>query len=230
MQSLQLQCSVTLTEQSKGQAWFNLQEGVDFWLVLCFEIPIANQFDLYLRGKLMALFDQILSAIDNPNQQASSSQLGDILGAVQQFSSTQGVDASASETALSMVGGYVRNALQQKRASGGDAQVDALVNQYAGTRPNPSAVQALFSPAQQQQITQAIGARTGLNPAIVQMVVAAAVPIVLNLLSTGATKSSPQAGSSNNSVLNVFLDSDRDGDVDMADTIAMAGRFFNQNR
>ncbi|NJN87375.1 MAG: hypothetical protein HC881_15050 [Leptolyngbyaceae cyanobacterium SL_7_1] len=178
----------------------------------------------------MALFDQILSAIDNPNQQASSNQMGEILSAVQQLSSTQGANASATQTALSMVGGYVRNALQQQRASGGEAQVDAIVNQYAGTRPNPSAVQALFPSAQQQQITQAITDRTGLSPAVVQMLIAAAVPIVLNLLSSGATKSPTPGGTSNNSVLNVFLDSDGDGDVDMADTIAMAGRFFNQGR
>lgn len=178
----------------------------------------------------MALFDQILSALDNPNQQANPNQMGEILSAVQQLSSAQGANASATQTALSMVGGYVRSALQQKRASGGTAQVDEIVNQYAGTRPNPGAVQALFPPAQQQQITQTISDRTGLSPAIVQMIVAAAVPIVLNLLSSGATKSSSPTNPSNNSVLNVFLDSDRDGDVDMADTIAMAGRFFTQGR
>jgi hypothetical protein len=34
----------------------------------------------------MSLFEQIISAIDNPNQQASSGELGDIVSTVQQLS------------------------------------------------------------------------------------------------------------------------------------------------
>ena len=42
----------------------------------------------------MSLFDQIRGAIDNPNQQASSSQLGTILDTVQQLSSNHNTDSS----------------------------------------------------------------------------------------------------------------------------------------
>ncbi|WP_445240813.1 hypothetical protein [Microcoleus vaginatus] len=53
----------------------------------------------------MGLFDQILSAIDNPNQQASPNQLGNILGAVEQLSGNQGIDAGTTQLAMSVLGG-----------------------------------------------------------------------------------------------------------------------------
>ena len=60
----------------------------------------------------MSLFDQIRGAIDNPNQQASSSQLGTILDAVQQLSSNHNTDSSTVQSAASIVGKYVRSSLQ----------------------------------------------------------------------------------------------------------------------
>jgi len=38
--------------------------------------------------KLMGLFDQIINAIDDPNQQASSGQLANIFNTTQQLSNT----------------------------------------------------------------------------------------------------------------------------------------------
>ncbi len=180
----------------------------------------------------MGLFDQVLGAISNPQQQASVDQLGSILGAVQQLSAGQGVDANSMQGVVSNVGGFVRTALQEKRASEGNAGVEALVNQFSGTRSNPAALQSLFSPQQQQQIAATVAQRTGLDPNLVRSLLPSVVPIVLKLLQTGA----PASGSATtaqaapgNSVLNVFLDADGDGDVDMADTLSLAGRFM-QNR
>lgn len=183
----------------------------------------------------MSLFEQILGAVNNPNQQASTDQLSSILGAVQQITASQGVDPSTAQATLSMVSGYVRHALQQQRATGGNAAVESILNQFAGTRPNPGALQALFTPAQQQQISQAVSQRTGLDPQVVQTLLVAMVPIVLNLLNsgtqTGGAPGQPQAQSAgSNSVLDAFLDADRDGDVDISDAISLAGRFLNSPR
>lgn len=179
----------------------------------------------------MPLFDQILGAINSPNQQGNANQLGSILGAVQQLSGSQGMDASQTQVMMSMVGGYVRSALQEKRATGGQSQVESIIQQFAGTQPNPAAVQTLFAPAQQQQISAAIAQRTGLNPTMVQSLLTMAVPLVLNLLSTGNTNANAEPSTAqSNSVLNAFLDADGDGDVDMADTLSMAGRFLTQPR
>jgi len=51
------------------------------------------------------------------------------------------------------------------------------------------------------------------------------VPLVLNLLQTGTGVQS-QGGA--NPVLNAFLDADRDGDVDIADAMQMAGRYLSR--
>jgi uncharacterized protein YidB (DUF937 family) len=176
----------------------------------------------------MGLFDQIVSAIDNPNQQASSSQLGSIINTVQQLSNNQGVDSSQTQTMLSAVGGYVRSALQQQQAAGGRVNAEAIVNQYSGTSPNAAAVQALFSPTQQRQVAEAIAQRTGINAETILAMLPTLIPIVLQLLQSGASQGSQAGGGSSNSVLNTFLDSDGDRDVDIGDAISLASRFLNR--
>lgn len=177
----------------------------------------------------MGLFDQILGAVNNPQQQASPDQLGTILNTVQQLSGRQGLDASTTQTALSVVGGYVRSALQQQRAAGGTAQAEAIVNRYGSTNPNPGAMDALFNPSQQQQVAQAVSQRTGINANQVLALLPILIPIVLNLLKQGSqTPNAPAANATGNPVLNGFLDADGDGDVDVGDAMSMAGRFLNQ--
>jgi hypothetical protein len=172
----------------------------------------------------MGLFDQILSAIDNPGQQASPNQLGSILGAVQQLSGSQGVDAGTTQLAMSVLGGYVRSALQDVRSQSGDSQVQEVVNQFGGTNPSQQAVESLFGGSQLTQIVQDIAEKTGLNNETVQGMIPVLVPLVLNLLQMGSNSENPAQGA--NPVLNTFLDSDGDGDVDITDTIAMASRFL----
>lgn len=174
----------------------------------------------------MGLFDQIASAIDNPNQQANPAQLGSIINTVQQLSNSQGVDSSATQTMMSVVGGYVRSALQQKQAAGGRSNAEAIVNQYSGTSPSAAAVQALFSPAQQQQVAQGISQKTGINTETILAMLPTLIPIVLQLLQSGASQA--PAGGGSNSVLGAFLDSDGDRDVDIGDAISLAGRFLNR--
>ena len=183
----------------------------------------------------MGLFDQILGAMDNPQQQASPNQLSSILGAVQQLSNNQGIDSGTAQTAMSVVGSYVRSALQQQQQTQGPGSAEAIVNQYAGTTPNSNAVEALFGGSQQNQVIQAVSQRTGIPPQTIQMLLPILVPLVLNLLKTGAstsntTPASPSATGSNNSVLSAFLDADGDGDVDMGDAMRLAGQYMNQPR
>lgn len=186
----------------------------------------------------MGLFDQILGAIDSPNQQASPAQLSNILTAAQQLSSSQGVDAGTTQTAMSVVGSFVRSALQEERQTRGADSAEAIVNQYAGTTPNANAVQALFGGNQQNQVIQAVSQRTGIPPQTIQMLLPILVPLVLNLLKTGSSNvnapnstTTPAATTgSGNSVLNAFLDADGDGDVDVGDAMRLAGRYMNQPR
>ncbi|WP_413166590.1 DUF937 domain-containing protein [Capilliphycus salinus ALCB114379] len=174
----------------------------------------------------MGLFDQIVGALSDPNREASNSQLDDILNTVQQLSNNQGVSSQATQAALSVLGGYVRSALQQKRTSEGNDSVQSFVNHYSGTGTNPQAVASLFSPQQQAQVAQAISSRTGIDATMIQSLLPSLVPLVLNLLKTGNSTQNPQRGS--NTVLSSFLDADGDGDVDVADAMRLAGQYLKK--
>lgn len=172
----------------------------------------------------MGLFDQILGAVANPNQQGSMSQLGGIINAVQQMSGNAGTDSSTMQTIMSVVGGQVRSALQNKQANEGPDAVQNIVSQFAGTSPNPNAVSSLFSAGMQQQVAQMASQRTGIDANMIQQMLPMIVPVVLNFLQSGASTS----GGGGNSVLNTFLDSDRDGDVDIADAMRMASQYMGR--
>jgi Bacterial protein of unknown function (DUF937) len=174
----------------------------------------------------MGLFDQILGAVVNPNQQGSLGQLGGIINTVNQLSDRTGADSSTIQSVLSIVGGQVRSALQDKQATDGNEATQTLVNEYAGTSPNPQAVDSLFSPDMQQQVAEVAAQRTGLDTGMIQQLLPLAVPLVLKFLQSGANAQNPQAGG--NPVLNSFLDADGDGDVDIADALQMASRYMKQ--
>ncbi len=186
------------------------------------EIVKSSQFSVQ---KTMGLFDQILGAIDNPHQQGSSGQLGDILGTVQQLSNNANTNPSTIQSILSIVGGHARSALQQKRATAGHQQTQEFVNQFSGNHPSNQAVNLLFSAPQIQQIVQEVARRTGLDAGTIQAMLPILVPIVLKLLQTGTNNQNPQGS---NSVLDTFLDADRDGDVDVADALRMAGQYLGR--
>ena len=120
----------------------------------------------------------------------------------------------------------MRSSLQQKRDTDGYEQAQAFVNHNSGTYPNPQAVHTLFSPNQQENLAQFAAQQTGLNMGTIQQMLPILVPLVLNLLQTGTRVQNQRGGS--NPVLSAFMDADRDGDVDIADAIQMAGRYLNR--
>lgn len=173
----------------------------------------------------MALFDEILNAVNNPNQQASTNQLGSILNTVQQLSGNTGTNPSTMESLLSVVGGYVRSSLQQTRANQGADQTQELINQYSGFSPNQQAVDAVLGSAMQQQVVQDLIQRSGLDAQTIRGLLPVLVPLALKFLQSGASTQNPNSGN-NNSVLSAFLDGDRDGDVDLGDALRVAGQFL----
>ncbi|MGB3496108.1 MAG: hypothetical protein WBA57_25485 [Elainellaceae cyanobacterium] len=174
----------------------------------------------------MGLFDQVVGALNNPNQQASTNQLSTILNVAQQLTGSQGAGGDSTQALMSVVGQYVRSSLQQTSQAQGRSQAESLVEQFAGTGANADALGALFSNKQQQQLTETAAQKTGLNASTIQSMLPVLVPLALNLLKTGASTQGATGG--NNSVLNSFLDSDGDGDVDMGDALSMAGRFLSK--
>lgn len=173
----------------------------------------------------MSIFNQILSAIDDPQKEANTNQLGSILDTVQQLSGNSQASPDAIQSAMSIVGNYTKSALRQKRNQGGAAQVNQIINQFGGTSANSMILSTLFNSSQLQGMIEQISLRTGLNARTIQSMLPILVPLVLNLLKTGSNRGNMQA---NNSVASSFLDSDGDGDVDMKDALNMASRYLGR--
>ena len=171
----------------------------------------------------MGLFNQIINAVNNPEQEASSNQLAGIVGTVQQLSNSYQTNPAVMQSAMSIVGNFTRSALQEKRTNQGEQQVQQIINQFGGTQANAQVLQMLFSSNQLQQMTQEITGKTGINSQVVQSMLPSLVPLILNFLKTGANSQNPLG---TNSVLNSFLDADGDGDVDIADAMRMATKYL----
>ncbi|MEY3827810.1 MAG: hypothetical protein RLZZ148_2631 [Cyanobacteriota bacterium] len=88
-----------------------------------------------------------------------------------------------------------------------------------------AALESLFPDGVQEQISQTVAQRSGLGPSVIKSLLPALLPIVLGLLKMGSGK---QGGlPTKNGILNAFLDSDRDGDVDLGDAFKFGMRFLN---
>jgi hypothetical protein len=175
----------------------------------------------------MGLFFDVLSAINNPNQQASVSQLEAITSSIQQVASSQGIDASKTQSLMSTLGGFLRPALKQQRSAMGENQLESLLNRFGtgtATSAGASAISALFPPQMQQQMIQSIAQKTGLSPNMLQSAMPVLIPAVMGLLTMGAKKPGTGGG---NPLLSAFLDSDRDGDTDLGDVFKFASRFLS---
>ena len=80
----------------------------------------------------MGLFFDVLSAVNNPNQQASVGQLGALLGSVQQVSQQTGLDTGTTQNVISALGGALRPVLQQQSSEMGGSQLAGMLGQLAG--------------------------------------------------------------------------------------------------
>ncbi|MGB0561363.1 MAG: hypothetical protein ACPGVO_06115 [Spirulinaceae cyanobacterium] len=168
----------------------------------------------------MSLVNSLLGAIDNPNLQANASQLGSIVNTVQSLSQGNSASPDALQTAMGIAGKYVQSSLKQKRQQDGPQAAQQLVNQYSGTQPNAAVVNALLSSQQAQGLINEVSQKTGMPAGTIQALLPTLLPLVLQFLQSGASKDG-----NSNQLLNSFLDSDGDGDVDIADAISLAGKF-----
>ena len=173
----------------------------------------------------MSLFNLIVNALDNPEQEASTGQLGEIMNTVKQVSNTAHTSSSSVESAMSILGKYTKSALQDKRNQEGEGSVQQIINQFAGTQSSNQVVSTLFSNNQLGQIFAEIEDRTGINQDTLKSMIPLLLPLVLNLLKTG-NRSSNEPNQNNNSVLSGFLDTDGDGHVDIADALSLASKYL----
>lgn len=173
----------------------------------------------------MGLFFDVLSSINNPNQQGSVSQLESITNSIQQAANSQGVDASKMQSVLSAAGGLLGPLLKQQQGNLPGGQLDGLVGQLAGAGAaggGISALQSLIPPELQQQLIQGIAQKTGMNASAIQGMLPTILPAIMGLLGMG---SGTGMGGGSNPLLNAFL-SGGDGNTDLGDVFRFANRFL----
>ena len=171
----------------------------------------------------MGLFFEVLSAINNPNQNASVDQLSSITNSIQQLASSNGVDPSTMQTVLSGLGEAVRPMIRQQAAGG----MGGLLGQLTGGGMSGIGAASFLTPQLQQQLIEGAAQRTGVDPGTLQNLIPGLLPIVMQLLQMGNSKGE---GMASNPLLTAFLDTDRDRDVDLGDVFKFANRFLNPPR
>ncbi|MEL6814267.1 MAG: DUF937 domain-containing protein [Cyanobacteria bacterium J06598_3] len=171
----------------------------------------------------MGLFDQVMKAVADPSRQANVGQLTQILGAAKQVGQQNNADSDTMQQAMSVVGGFVRKSLNEKRQAEGDGAAQALIEQ--GAANGAAVLPQLFNNSQMTEMISAVTQKTSLNTNQVQGILPMVLPLVMQFLSAGNKKGgAPAAGG--NPILTAFLDGDGDGDVDMGDMLGMAGKFM----
>lgn len=172
----------------------------------------------------MGLFFDVLSAINNPNQQANVDQLSGIVNTIQQATAAHGIESAKVPTLISTLGGFLRPVLQQQQTSLGHNQLVNLISQGIGGNSSLSIIQSLLPSQVQQEIIQGVSQKTGINASTVQILLPTLVPAVLSLLHLGA--STPGHGDSN-ALLNTFLNSEHPEEADLGGVLKFANRFLN---
>ncbi len=172
----------------------------------------------------MSIFFDLLSAINNPNQQGNVSQLSSVMNSLQSMTNNRGIQPSQMQSMMSLVGNLIRPELKQQRATMGEAKFENLIGQAVASGLGTSTFQSLVSPKLMQQISQTVAQKTGISPNVVQTAIPAIVSTLFGLLNMGAPKEGTRG---TNSLLNSFLDSDNDGDTDLGDVLKFASRFLS---
>jgi uncharacterized protein YidB (DUF937 family) len=169
----------------------------------------------------MGLLQELENAINNPEQQASSDQLSNILETVQKAIVAQGVNPEVVQKLLSELGSQLRPIFQKLDQS------DALKPVIDSTTPDQPASQSqldsLIKPEAQSQIIKDIAAKTGIDASALHNLLPTLLPAVIGMLGMGA---STLQGISKNLILRTFLDADKDGDVDLGDVFIHARKFI----
>ncbi len=167
----------------------------------------------------MGLFFDVLSAINNPEQEASVDQLSNVMSTIQGLARQNGIDDSTMQTLVSKLGELLRPTLKNEGLGANSSALSSTLGSLAGG----GGVNSLLTSSLTSQFVEKLSRKTGLNEEMLRGIIPVLVPAVLSLLNMGKTKPGVPGG---NPLLNSFLDGDKDGDVDLGDVFQLAGRFL----
>jgi hypothetical protein len=162
----------------------------------------------------MGMFFELLNSINDPKQSGSIEQLAGLMNGVNAVAQKHDIDASTLQSVMSAMSDPMRSALQTQTMNQNPMEVLATV--MSG---NPAAISSLFTPQLQQQMIQLVSQKTGVSSSVIQAMVPALIPVVMNLFKMGGG-----GGLNTNSLFSAFLGGDR---ADLGQVMKYADRFLN---
>ncbi|MBE9112435.1 DUF937 domain-containing protein [Nodosilinea sp. LEGE 07298] len=172
----------------------------------------------------MSLFFDVLSSINNPNQQGSIDQLSSVMTSVQDLASSQGLNSDQVGSLLNAVGGALQPTLKQQASTFGAGQLEGMLGKLSGAG-GAAALTSAIPLQMQQQLIQAVAQKSGLNAGMIQTMLPKLLPVALGLLGMGAAK--PGAPSGGNPLLGAFLNAGSPSTTDLGTLMTFASRFLN---
>lgn len=167
------------------------------------------------------MFFEVLSAINNPNQQANIGQLTQVTNSMQKLASSQGVNPNQMQSMMTVLGGALQPVLQQKQSQMGAGKLASML----GRSNDASVLTSIISPQIQQQLAQTVAQKTGMQASIAQAMLPQLLPVVMSLFNMGAP--TPGSVGGTNSLLNAFVNTSRSNNSDLGNVMKFAGRFLN---
>lgn len=188
----------------------------------------------------MNFFDALVSSIQDPQAGTQQTDLQGLLAALTRGpgqSSPAALPAGAAEGLAGAIGGFLKPALREAGQTGGMEGIDALLGSLKQNAGSPQQLERTLGRDRMEEMVNQARQKSGLSPDTIMSMLPVILPALVSLLQSGARRPAPAAqsgvttddplgGIASNPLLKSFMDSDGDGDVDMADLVAMGSKFL----
>jgi uncharacterized protein YidB (DUF937 family) len=183
----------------------------------------------------MSLFDAVLASLNDPSRATQQSDLESLASA---FSGGGASSANTGQIA-NLIGGFLKPMLQEQHAVGGAQGVDSFLQDIKQSANSPDQLRQVLGADRMDQMVGRAEQKTGLDASVIFRLLPIVLPAVIGLLQSGRPATTPTVtaatgatgapvGGQTNPILAQFLDSDRDGDVDMADVVRLTSQFLQK--
>lgn len=174
----------------------------------------------------MGLFFEVLNSINDPKQDASIQQLGEITNSVQNIAQQNGIQPDAMNSVMTNLGPMLGPLMKQQMGGGGAGgnMMGSLMNMATGGggAGGMGALASMITPQMMQSLSQ----KSGVGAGKLQTLIPALLPIVMKLMNMGNS-----SGGGANPILNSFLGGGGGGGgADLGTMMKFAGRFMNPPR
>lgn len=182
----------------------------------------------------MGLFDQIVGAISNPQLQTQQSDLGSLIQGLQELAGGRAASEDEVQAVTAALGRHLKEGLNGIRNDPTPDTPESVVSEMArSSAVDPAMLDRIFGAGGGERVAQDVSRQTGVNMQSVLAMLPVILPMLMKLFQSGSAvpsqsaAASPPSGGSLNPILKGFLDSDKDGDVDIQDILSMAGPFLS---